>query len=79
MVELWDTYKAGNYERAAKLQMRVVKARKHLHIPSSTNAACYTVLHARGIDAGMPKAPILPAAEDKAAAMLAAYKEMGLL
>ena len=79
MVELWDAYKAGNYEKAAKLQMRVVKARKHLHIPSSTNTACYTVLHARGIDAGMPKAPILPAAENKAAAMLAAFREMDLL
>jgi len=79
MVELWDAYKAGNYEKAAKLQMRVVKARKHLHIPSSTNTACYTVLHARGIDAGMPKAPILPAAEGKAAAMLAAFREMDLL
>ena len=79
MVNLWDTYKAGDYEKAAKLQMRVVKVRKHLHIPSSTNAACYAVLHARGIDVGMPKAPILPAAEDKAEAMLTAFREMGLL
>jgi len=79
MVKLWDTYKAGNYEAASKLQMQVVKARKHLHIPSSTNAACYTVLQARGIDAGVPKAPILPVADDKATAMLAAYTEMGLL
>ena len=79
MVKLWDTYKAGDYEAAAKLQMQVIKARKHLHIPSSTNAACYTVLHARGIDAGMPKAPILPVAKDKAEAMLDAFKAMGLL
>jgi dihydrodipicolinate synthase/N-acetylneuraminate lyase len=79
MVELWDAFQAGDYEKAAPLQMRVVKARKVLHIPSSTNAACYTVLHARGIDAGVPKRPILPVAADKAEAMLAAFREMGLL
>lgn len=79
MVELWDTFTQGDYDKAAKLQMRVVKARKMLHIPSSTNAACYTVLHARGVDGGVPKAPILPVADDKAAAMLAAFGKMGLL
>jgi dihydrodipicolinate synthase/N-acetylneuraminate lyase len=79
MVQLWDAYTAGDYEEAARLQLRVVEARKHLHIPSSTNAACYTVLRARGIDAGVPKAPILPVAEDKAEAMLTAFKTVGLL
>jgi 4-hydroxy-tetrahydrodipicolinate synthase len=79
MVELWDAFVAGDYEKAATLQMRVVKARKLLHIPSSTNAACYTVLQARGVDAGVPKRPILPVSDDKAAEMLAAFKAMGLL
>ena len=79
MVKLWDAYQAKDWDAAAKLQMDVVKARKHLHIPSSTNAACYTVLHARGIDVGVPKLPILPVTEDKAAEMLDAYREMGLL
>lgn len=79
MVALWDAFEAGNYEKASALQMRVVKARKHLHIPDSTNAACYTVLRARGVDAGIPKRPILPVADDKARAMLEAFEEMGLL
>ena len=79
MVKLWDTYKAGNYEKAAKLQMDVVKARQILHIPSSTNAACYAVLQARGIDVGQPKLPILPVKTEKKTAMLKAYEEMGLL
>ena len=65
MVSLWDAYVAGDYETAAPLQMKVVKARKLLHIPSSTNAACYTVLKARGVDAGVPKLPILPVTEDE--------------
>lgn len=79
MVQLWDACQAKDWDTAAKLQMDVVKARKHLHIPSSTNAACYTVLQARGVDAGVPKRPILPVAEDKAEKMLDAYREMGLL
>ncbi|MCJ7552152.1 MAG: dihydrodipicolinate synthase family protein, partial [Anaerolineae bacterium] len=79
MVKLWEAYVANDYEAAARLQMDVVQARKHLHIPSSTNAACYTVLRARGIDVGVPKLPILPVAEDKAEEMLDAFREMGLL
>jgi hypothetical protein len=61
------------------LQMKVNRARQILHIPGSTNAACYAVLHARGLDVGYPKAPILPVEEDKGAAMIAGFKEMGLL
>jgi len=78
MVSLWDAYVAGDYETAAPLQMKVVKARKLLHIPSSTNAACYTVLKARGVDAGVPKRPILPVTDAKSAEMLATFTEMGL-
>jgi len=78
MVSLWDAYVAGDYETAAPLQMKVVKARKLLHIPSSTNAACYTVLKARGVDAGVPKLPILPVTDAKSAEMLATFTEMGL-
>jgi dihydrodipicolinate synthase/N-acetylneuraminate lyase len=79
MVKFWNVFQAGRYEEAARLQMKVNKARQILHIPSSTNAACYTVLTERGIDVGLPKLPILPVRRDKAAAMIAAYKEMGLL
>jgi 4-hydroxy-tetrahydrodipicolinate synthase len=79
VVELWDLFQAGDLERAAHVQLRVNKARQVLHIPSSTNAACYAVLHERGIDVGYPKAPILPVAEDKRVAMIAAFKEMGVL
>jgi 4-hydroxy-tetrahydrodipicolinate synthase len=79
MVELWDAYVAHDYERAAALQLKVLKARKVLHIPSSTNAACYAGLHARGVDVGVPKRPILPVEDGKAAQMLAAFKELGLL
>ena len=79
VVELWDLFQAGQYEQAVKVQMRVTRARQVLHIPSSTNAACYAVLHERGIDVGYPKAPILPVREDQRAAMIAGFREMGLL
>lgn len=79
MVELWSLYKAKRYEEAAALQLRVQRARQILHIPSSTNAACYAALQARGVDVGYPKAPILPVEEEKRQAMLAAFGEMGLL
>lgn len=78
MVSLWDAFVDGDYTAASRLQMDVVKARKLLHIPSSTNAACYAVLQARGIDAGVPKRPILPVEDEKAEAMIAAFREMGL-
>lgn len=79
VVELWDQFQAGAYEDAVRVQMRVTRARQILHIPSSTNAACYAALHARGVDVGYPKAPILPVEESKQTAMIAAFKEMGLL
>jgi N-acetylneuraminate lyase/4-hydroxy-tetrahydrodipicolinate synthase len=79
VVQLWDLFQAGEYQEAARMQMRVTKARQILHIPSSTNAACYAVLHERGVDVGYPKAPILPVREDRRVAMIAGFKEMGLL
>ena len=79
MVRLWDLYQARKYEEAAQLQLKVNRARQILHIPSSTNAACYTVLHRRGVDVGSPKLPILPPTQEHAAAMLAGFEEMGLL
>jgi 4-hydroxy-tetrahydrodipicolinate synthase len=79
MVELWDLFQAGEYQEAARAQMRVTRARQILHIPSSTNAACYAVLHERGIDVGYPKAPILPVTESSQVAMIAGFREMGLL
>ncbi|MFO7698367.1 MAG: dihydrodipicolinate synthase family protein [Anaerolineae bacterium] len=79
MVEFWNLYQARDYEGAAHLQLRVNRARQILHIPSSTNAACYTALQARGIDVGMPKLPVLPVEQQKADEMLGAFHELGLL
>ncbi len=79
MVKLWDLYQAKEYEQAADLQLKVNRARQVLHIPSSTNAACYAALKARGVDAGYPKAPVLPIEEAEEKAMLAGFRELGML
>ncbi len=79
MIDLWNRFEAGDYPEAARLQLKVNRARQILHIPSSTNAAIYQVLHERGIDAGYPKPPVLPVEEDKGAAMVAAFREIGML
>jgi N-acetylneuraminate lyase/4-hydroxy-tetrahydrodipicolinate synthase len=78
-VSLWDAFQKKEYEKAAQLQLRVNRGRQILHIPSSTNAACYYALHARGVDAGYPKAPILPVEKEKGEQMVAAFRAMGLL
>jgi N-acetylneuraminate lyase/4-hydroxy-tetrahydrodipicolinate synthase len=79
VVNLYDTISNSNFKEAAQLQMRVNRARQILHIPSSTNAACYFVLRQRGIDVGIPKEPILPIKESDGAAMIEQYRQMGLL
>jgi dihydrodipicolinate synthase/N-acetylneuraminate lyase len=79
LVELWDLYQAQEYEQAAALQLKVNRARQILHIPSSTNAACYTALNARGVDVGYPRAPVLPVEEARAQEMLAEFARLGLL
>ncbi len=79
MISLYDLYVAGEYEKAADLQLKINRARQILHIPSSTNAACYDALRARGVDIGYPRAPVLPVEASKATEMLSGFKEIGLL
>jgi len=79
VVSLYDAISNSNFKEAAQLQMRVNRARQILHIPSSTNAACYFVLKQRGIDVGIPKEPILPIPEIDGVAMIEQYREMGVL
>ena len=79
MVELWNLFRAGRYEEASLLQLKVNRARQILHIPTSTNAAIYRVLQARGVDVGCPKAPILPVLEEHGAAMIDGFRKLGWL
>jgi dihydrodipicolinate synthase/N-acetylneuraminate lyase len=78
-VSLYDAISNSDFKTAAQLQMRVNRARQILHIPSSTNAACYFMLNQRGVDVGRPKEPILPVLEADGTAMVEQYREIGLL
>jgi dihydrodipicolinate synthase/N-acetylneuraminate lyase len=79
VVGLYDAISNSNLKEAARLQMRVNRARQILHIPGSTNSACYFMLKQRGIDVGIPKEPILPISDADGEAMIEQYKEMELL
>ena len=79
VVELYKAVMNGKYEKAAKLQLEVNKARRILHVAHSTNAACYAMLNERGIDVGMPKPPELPATTEALNQMKKDFKRMGLL
>jgi len=79
MIQLYEAIMQLRFEEAAELQLRVNRARQILHIPFSTNAACYRALAARGMDVGQPKAPILPVSEEKGARMIEAFQGIGLL
>ena len=79
VIQLYDAVMQSKFKEAAKLQLRVNRARQILHIPTSTNAACYRALAARGIDVGQPKAPILPVSEEDGSLMIEEFKRLGLL
>lgn len=79
VIQLYEAVIHSKFKEAAELQLRVNRARQVLHIPSSTNAACYRALVARGIDVGQPKPPILPVSEEEGSRMVEAFKGMGLL
>jgi len=79
VVELYDAILNKNYEEAAKLQLKVNKARMQLHLAKSAIAACYALLKERGIDVGVPKRPILPVTDEELNQMKKAFAGMGLL
>ena len=78
VVELYDAIVEKKYEKAAELQLKVNKARQILHIPGSTNAACYAMLKERGVDVGMPKRPVLPVPEESVKLMKEEFAKIGL-
>jgi dihydrodipicolinate synthase/N-acetylneuraminate lyase len=79
VIQLYDAVMESKFKKAIKLQLLVNRARQILHIPSSTNAACYRALAARGIDVGQPKPPILPVCDEEGSRMVEAFKTIGLL
>jgi len=79
VVELYQTILEKNYDKAAKLQLKVVEARRILTAAKSTTAACHGLLKERGIDAGVPKRPILPVTDEELSQMRKGFSRLGLL
>ncbi len=79
VVSLYNATVEGDYNKAAKLQLKVNEARRALHIPNSTNAACYAMLRERGVEVGYPIRPILQVKEDKLSLMKRKFRQMNLI
>jgi len=79
VIKLFNVIHEKKYEEAARLQIKVNQARLALHIPFSTNAACYAALALRGIDVGVPKPPVLPVSNQEEDQMEDAFKKLGLM
>jgi len=79
VVELYQTILEKNYDKAAKLQLKAVEARRILTAAKSTTAASHGLLKERGIDAGVPKRPILPVTDEELSQMRKGFSRLGLL
>ncbi|MGI6603533.1 MAG: dihydrodipicolinate synthase family protein [bacterium] len=62
--ELWQACQERDYDRALDLQWRVNDLRDIMYSAGSTMVAVYELLRARGIDAGYPRRPFIPLAEE---------------
>ncbi len=61
LVEIYESYKEGNYEKALKLQRKLnVLKRAVYSIGSSNISSIKAALEMRGVKAGIPKKPIRP-------------------
>jgi dihydrodipicolinate synthase/N-acetylneuraminate lyase len=79
VVELYQTILKKNYEEAARLQLKAVEARRILTTAKSTTAASHALLKERGIDAGVPKRPILPLTDEELSQLRKGFNRIGLL
>jgi N-acetylneuraminate lyase/4-hydroxy-tetrahydrodipicolinate synthase len=56
IMELYNSIRDKNYEKAAKLQLRVIQVRKALRF-TPVIPLCYEILRLRGVEVGEPKYP----------------------
>lgn len=65
VVDVYELYKQGKYEEAAKRQNLVLKVRDLQGIDGFRPASCYAMLRMRGIDAGTVRSPWKEMPKDK--------------
>lgn len=65
VIDVYELYKRGKYEEAAKRQRLVLKVRDLQGIDGFRPASCYAMLRMRGIDAGIVRQPWKEMSKDK--------------
>jgi 4-hydroxy-tetrahydrodipicolinate synthase len=79
VVKLYQAILKKDYEEAVKLQLKAVEARRILTAARSTTAASHGLLKEIGIDAGIPKRPILSLTNEELSQMRKGFSRIGLL
>ncbi|MEM2790077.1 MAG: 4-hydroxy-tetrahydrodipicolinate synthase [Candidatus Bathyarchaeia archaeon] len=79
MVELYESFREGNYEKALSLQRKVNALRRVLYGIGPSNIATIKVaLELRGIKAGLPRKPLRPMKTEEVDRLKEKLKALGL-
>ncbi|MDG6933424.1 MAG: dihydrodipicolinate synthase family protein [Nitrososphaerota archaeon] len=74
MIELYDSYKSGDFKRAIKSQRRVNEVKRLTE--EYGLGALFTILQERGVECGAPRAPVLQLGRQECRAVLNAWKKL---
>jgi len=78
MQELYETIEKKDFEKATKLQMRVLQIRQVIKM-GPTVPICHSILKMRGVDVGVPKLPSLPVSADLEKKVREELSKLGLI
>jgi dihydrodipicolinate synthase/N-acetylneuraminate lyase len=78
MARLWNAAKAGEMDTAMELQQKVNRIRDIMHLSNSV-ISMHAMLKIRGIEAGFPRRPLLPAEDGLVAKIREGLKGLDLI
>jgi N-acetylneuraminate lyase/4-hydroxy-tetrahydrodipicolinate synthase len=78
MTRLWNAAKAGEMDTAMELQQKVNQIRDIMHLSNSV-ISMHAMLKIRGIEAGYPRRPLLPAEDGLVAQIREGLKSLDLI
>jgi len=79
VVDLYRSCRGGDREKAAALQQKTLVIREIMHLAPIAISGIHAILQMRGIDAGLPRPPILPVEEHTYRNMEARLRQEGML
>jgi dihydrodipicolinate synthase/N-acetylneuraminate lyase len=79
VVNLFKACKSKDQKAAANLQQKTLVVREIMHLAPIAISGIHAILQMRGIDAGVPRPPILPLTPEVFAKMKARLEEEGML